>query len=187
MILDNAGLLSDAQALDVAYNAAAESTNWIDFGVETDRNGITGTFYRDWAAGNPLYVNMLVTTSFAATGDAGIRMILYGAADGGTPAYDAVTSITLSAATEHVQIDATALAAGTKASFVLNPLAGGSQNILVNGMRYLRAAYIGTGTSGAVTGSVRMQLAACPETTTTGLVTLDKVGNVYPASHASAG
>jgi len=187
MILDNAGLLSDNQALDVANDGATESTNWMDFGVETERNGITGVFYRDWAAGNPLYVNMLVTSSFAATGDAGLRIILYGAASGGTPAYNAIDSITLSAATEHTSFDLGAMAAGTKRTFVLDPLAGGTQNIAFNGLRFLRAAYVGTGSSGSVTGSIRMQLAACPETTTTGLVTFDKVGNVYPASHASAG
>ena len=186
MILDNAGLLSDNQALDVAYNAATESTSWMDFGVETERNGTTGTFYRDWAAGNPLYINMLVTSSFAATSTAGLRILIY-ASSQATPTYDHADSITLSAATEHAAFDAGAMAAGTKASYVLNPLAGGSQNIAVNGLRYLRAAFVGTGGAGAVTGSIRLQLAACPETTTTGLITTDKVGNVYPASHASAG
>ena len=90
MILDNAGLLSDQQAISsLAAGASVQSDNWIDFGIETERNGITGTFYRDWSAGQPLYLNMLVTSDFSVAGAAtGFQILIYGAPNGGTPTYN---------------------------------------------------------------------------------------------------
>jgi len=196
MILDNAGLFSEQQAItSLAAGSTVYSDNWMDFGVETERNGQTGTWYRDWANGKTLYVNMLVTTSFTTTdngspagvtGGTGLEVELFGFPTGGTPVINNLsTTVARSTSIMGAMINPAvgsipdALTAGSKLSFALSPLGGLTHNTLVTGMRYLRAAYKAVGGSGAITGAVSLQLAATPETTTSlGNV----ITNTYPAT-----
>lgn len=194
MILDNAGLFSDQQAItSLAAGGTVYSDNWMDFGVETERNGQTGTWYRDWANGKTLYVNMLVTTSFTTTdngggvtGGTGLEVELFGYPTGGTPVINNLSttvarSTTIMGAMINPAVGSIpdALTAGSKLSFALSPLGGLTHNTLVAGMRYLRAAFKAVGGSGAITGAVSLQLAATPETTTS---LGNTITNTYPAT-----
>jgi len=200
MILDNAGLFSSAQALgtmnvgDVVY-----STNWMDMGSETERNGETGNFYRDWAAGNPLYINFLVTSGFTAvaSGATFAELQFFAFASTNTPpTWDTAginTSFTLGATAPMsgagISVNGD-LAAGTKLSLALSPMTGGAINQDLQGARYLRVAYRSrlphgaTGTPTISSGAVTAQLAAVPETH---VVRNGLVHGVYPATHASSG
>lgn len=201
MILDALGTFSDNQSLVGMTPGVTMSDNWMDLGeytVSTRRGTAPVAHQPDIAAGNPLYVTFRVTSSFShADSGAIFRAVVF--MDDNDPPNSASTDAAYSAGTEILNeiglafqvrlvegasftIPVAAVMAGTNKanqSYIPAPSKG-------QGFRYMRVAYVLSGTGNMVTGAISAQLTnqshdiGVPNPGATNFI-----GGIYPASTVS--
>ena len=193
MIRDQLGMLADAQVLSYTGSSQqiTQSDNWIDLGDFTDPAGITT--HRDLGAGEPLYFQFRVTTTFGNVTDpaASVQMLLF-VDNNDPPMSNSGNAVYIPVGPPVVNLLLAgftfSLAAGN--SFVL-PLAAISTAIDPNataisrslGQRYLRAAFIITHQVASTTvGEIEVILTNQPSTQCAPQGPSNKIDGVYPAS-----